>query len=94
MSSDAPVAWAPPATIDELYAATAGNQFAAMNRPTAGARDDKEVPSGSAPIQLYSLGTPNGHKVHILLEELVELGLTEYDAFTIHIGNGDQFSKG
>ncbi len=67
-------AWAPPAKIEQLFAATSGNQFSSINRPTAGAREEKEVPSGSAPVQLYSLGTPNGIKVSILLEELAEVG--------------------
>ena len=87
-------AWKPPSKIEELYAATAGNQFAAINRPTAGAREEKTLPIGSAPIQLYSLGTPNGHKVSILLEELVDAVGLEYDAHTINIGKGEQFSSG
>ena len=86
--------WVPPAIIEDLFAATGGNQFAAINSPKSGARDDKEVPTGSAPIQLYSLGTPNGIKVSILLEELEELGLLSYDAHTINIGKGEQFSAG
>ena len=52
--------WNPPPVIEELYAQAAGNAFAAINAPTAGARDDKEVPRGSAPFQFYSLATPNG----------------------------------
>lgn len=86
--------WTPPAKIEQLYAATAGNQFAAMNRPTAGARETKELPSGDAPIQLYGLGTPNGTKVSIMLEELEALGVTTYDAHTINIGTGAQFTSG
>lgn len=82
--------WKPPKTITELFKATEGNVFAAINRPTAGARDDLSVPVGKAPFQLYSLATPNGQKVGILLEEL---GI-EYDAHVINIGRGMQFSKG
>jgi len=52
--------WKPPAKIEELFAATAGNKFAAINSPVAGAREEKELPVGSAPVQLYSLFTPNG----------------------------------
>jgi len=73
-----------------------GGQFASINRPTAGARTQKELPVGEHPLQLYSLGTPNGVKVTIMLEELLELGIKEaqYDAFIINIGEGDQFSSG
>ena len=56
----APPSWNPPLKIEDLYAQTAGNQFAAINAPTSGARDDKEVPRGPASFQLYSLATPNG----------------------------------
>ncbi len=52
--------WVPPATIEDLYAQSAGNAFAAINRPTAGARDDNDLPVGPSPFQLYSLATPNG----------------------------------
>lgn len=93
-ASASPTPWCPPPVIEDLFAATAGNQFSAINRPTAGPRDDKDVPVGPAPLQLYSLGTPNGHKVSILLEELCELGLVTYDAWTVNIGKGEQFSKG
>lgn len=82
--------WTPPPSIETLYAATAGNQFASINRPTAGSREEKEVPTGSAPIQYYSLATPNGNKVSICLEEL---GL-DYDAHFINIGKGEQFNSG
>eukprot|EP00286_Rhodomonas_abbreviata_P010839 CAMPEP_0181318652 /NCGR_PEP_ID=MMETSP1101-20121128/17123_1 /TAXON_ID=46948 /ORGANISM="Rhodomonas abbreviata, Strain Caron Lab Isolate" /LENGTH=287 /DNA_ID=CAMNT_0023426141 /DNA_START=99 /DNA_END=962 /DNA_ORIENTATION=+ len=82
--------WKPPAKVETLYAATAGNKFADMNRPTAGARDERELPVGTAPVQLYSLATPNGHKVGILFEEL-EL---DYDAHFISFSKRDQFSKG
>ena len=93
MSSETPT-WTPPAKIEELFSKTAGNQFAAINAPTAGARTQVDLPRGPAPIQLYSLGTPNGIKVSILLEELEELGLTQYDAHIINIGKGDQFGSG
>lgn len=52
--------WKPPAKIEELFAATAGNKFAAINSPVAGAREDRDLPQGTAPVQLYSLFTPNG----------------------------------
>lgn len=66
----------PPSKIEELYASTTGGAFASINSPTAGARFEKDLPGGSASFQLYSLATPNGQKVGILLEEL---GI-EYDA--------------
>ena len=70
--------------------------FAAINRPIAGATHDRELPVGRHPFQLYSLGTPNGNKVTILFEELLEAGFAgaEYDAWLIHILKGDQFSSG
>ena len=73
-----------------------GGQFANINRPIAGATHDKELPVGRHPLQLYSLGTPNGVKVTILLEELLALGHqgAEYDAWLIRIGEGDQFGSG
>ena len=73
-----------------------GGTFANINRPTAGAQFEKELPIGKHPLQLYSLGTPNGIKVTIMLEELLALGHTgaEYDAWLIRIGAGDQFSSG
>jgi GST-like protein len=73
-----------------------GGKFATINRPTAGARTQKVLPTGEHPFQLYSLATPNGVKVTIMLEELLELGIkeAEYDAFLINIGEGDQFSSG
>ena len=73
-----------------------GGAFAAVNRPTAGAQREVELPVGEHPFQLYSLGTPNGQKVTILLEELLELGITgaEYDAWLIKIFEGDQFGSG
>src|SRR3954469_16457958 len=71
-------------------------RFANINRPTAGAQHEKELPIGRHPLQLYSLGTPNGQKVTVLLEELLALGHTgaEYDAWLIKIGDGDQFGSG
>ncbi|MCB1450001.1 MAG: glutathione-dependent disulfide-bond oxidoreductase [Nitratireductor sp.] len=73
-----------------------GGAFANINRPIAGPTHDKELPVGKHPIQLYSLGTPNGVKVTILLEELLAAGHSgaEYDAWLINIGQGDQFSSG
>src|SRR5471030_2389731 len=78
------------------YETPSGGQFANINRPTAGATHDKTLPVGKHPLQLYSLATPNGVKVTILLEELLALGCTdaEYDAWLIRIGDGDQFSSG
>ena len=76
--------------------APSGGQFANINRPTAGPTHDKTLPVGKHPLQLYSLATPNGVKVTILLEELLALGHAgaEYDAWLIRIGEGDQFSSG
>jgi GST-like protein len=73
-----------------------GGKFAAINRPTAGASHEQALPVGKHPLQLYSLGTPNGVKVTVLLEELVELGIidAEYDAWLINIQDGEQFSSG
>ena len=73
-----------------------GGQFASINRPIAGPTHDKELPVGRHPLQLYSLGTPNGQKVTIMLEELLALGHTgaEYDAWLIRIGQGEQFGSG
>ena len=73
-----------------------GGQFANINRPTAGAQVERELPVGKHPFQLYSLGTPNGQKVTILLEELLAAGHAgaEYDAWLINIGQGDQFGSG
>jgi len=82
--------WQPPAKIEDLFAKSAGNKWAAINSPTAGARTTKDVPVGPAPLQLYSLATPNGQKVGILLEELG----VDYDAHVINIGTGDQFTSG
>ncbi|MCX8475592.1 MAG: glutathione-dependent disulfide-bond oxidoreductase [Sphingomonas sp.] len=73
-----------------------GGAFANINRPISGATHDKELPIGAHPIQLYSLGTPNGQKVTIMLEELLAAGHAgaEYDAWKIDIGTGDQFGSG
>jgi GST-like protein len=73
-----------------------GGQFASINRPIAGPTHDKVLPVGSQPLQLYSLGTPNGQKVTIMLEELLAAGHAgaEYDAWYIDIGEGDQFGSG
>jgi GST-like protein len=73
-----------------------GGRFANINRPIAGPTHEKELPVGKHPIQLYSLGTPNGQKVTIMLEELLALGHkgAEYDAWLIKISDGDQFGSG
>ncbi len=73
-----------------------GGKFASTNRPTAGATHEKVLPIGKHPLQLYSLATPNGVKVTIMLEELLALGHAgaEYDAWLIRIGEGDQFGSG
>ena len=72
-----------------------GGKFANINRPTAGSREEKVLPVGRHPLQLYSMGTPNGVKVTIMLEELLALGHTgaEYDAWLIRISDGDQFGS-
>jgi GSH-dependent disulfide-bond oxidoreductase len=73
-----------------------GGRFANINRPIAGPTHDKELPVGRHSLQLYSLGTPNGQKVTIMLEELLALGHrgAEYDAWLIRIGEGEQFGSG
>ncbi|MDA7964756.1 glutathione-dependent disulfide-bond oxidoreductase [Ruegeria sp.] len=73
-----------------------GGRFANINRPIAGATHDKDLPVGKHPLQLYSLATPNGVKVTVMLEELLALGHkeAEYNAWLINIGEGDQFSSG
>ena len=73
-----------------------GGRFASINRPVAGATHDKELPVGKHPLQLYSLGTPNGIKVTVMLEELLAAGHAgaEYDAWLIRINEGDQFGSG
>ena len=83
-----PKVWTPPAS--------SGGTFASINRPVAGPTHDKELPVGKHPFQLYSLATPNGVKVTIMLEELLAAGHTgaEYDAWLIRINEGNQFSSG
>ena len=73
-----------------------GGAWASINRPISGATHDKDLPVGRHPLQLYSLGTPNGVKVTVMLEELLALGHkgAEYDAWLIKIGDGDQFGSG
>src|SRR3990167_8180101 len=72
-----------------------GGKFASINRPIAGATHDKDLPVGKHPLQLYSLATPNGVKVTVMLEELLEAGHkgAEYDAWLINIGEGNQFGS-
>ncbi len=76
--------------------AESGGRFAGINRPVSGATHEKDLPVGEHPLQLYSLGTPNGVKVTLMLEELLELGVSdaEYNAWPINILSGDQFSSG
>ncbi|HIF94023.1 MAG: glutathione-dependent disulfide-bond oxidoreductase [Myxococcales bacterium] len=76
--------------------AESGGRFANINRPISGSTHEKDLPVGKHPLQLYSLATPNGVKVTVLLEELLALGKkeAEYDAYTINIMDGDQFSSG
>jgi GST-like protein len=78
------------------WQAPSGGRFASINRPVAGATHQRELPVGRHPLQLYSLGTPNGQKVTILLEELLAVGhaAAEYDAWLIDIMEGQQFSSG
>jgi GST-like protein len=77
------------------HEAPSGGQFASINRPVAGSTHDNALPVGKHPLQLYSLATPNGVKVTVLLEELLALGRqAEYDAWPIRISEGDQFSSG
>jgi GST-like protein len=88
------MAYAPPAVW--VWNKDNGGHFASINRPISGATHEKELPVGKHPFQLYSLGTPNGQKVTILLEELLAAGHVgaEYDAWLIDIGKGDQFGSG
>ena len=83
-----PKVWTPPQS--------SGGRFANINRPVAGPTHDKELPVGKHPLQLYSLGTPNGVKVTVMLEELLALGHSgaEYDAWLIRIDQGEQFGSG
>jgi GSH-dependent disulfide-bond oxidoreductase len=92
MSDSAP--YTPPAVW--TWNKDSGGRFANINRPVAGATHDKDLPVGRHPLQLYSLGTPNGVKVTVMLEELLELGHAgaEYDAWLIPISEGAQFGSG
>ncbi|MEM7710162.1 MAG: glutathione-dependent disulfide-bond oxidoreductase, partial [Pseudomonadota bacterium] len=75
--------------------AESGGKFASINRPIAGATHDRDLPVGEHPLQLYSLATPNGVKVTLLLEDLLEAGHdAEYDAWLVDIGEGEQFGSG
>ena len=87
-------AYTPPAVW--AWTKPSGGKFATINRPIAGPTHDRDLPQGTHPLQLYSLGTPNGVKVTIMLEELLALGHkgAEYDAWLIDIGEGEQFGSG
>lgn len=87
--------YTPPKVWQHAWQTDDGNKFASINRPTAGSRYQQSLPQGKHPLQLYSLATPNGVKVTILLEELLAAGHTgaEYDAFLIDIMAGEQFSS-
>ena len=89
---------ATPYTPPKVWASNkqSGGRFANINRPTAGATHDKDLPVGRHPLQLYSLATPNGVKVTVMLEELLAMGHAgaEYDAWLIRISEGDQFGSG
>ena len=89
-----PSAYTPPGIW--VWNKESGGRFASINRPTAGPTHDKELPVGRHPLQLYSLATPNGVKVTVMLEELLALGHrgAEYDAWLIRINDGDQFGSG
>jgi GST-like protein len=93
-ANNQPPGYVPPAVWE--WDPANGGAFASINRPISGATHEKELPVGKHPIQLYSLGTPNGVKVTILLEELLALGHAgaEYDAWMISIGAGEQFGSG
>ena len=86
--------YTPPAVWDAKT--ESGGRFASINRPTAGAREERELPVGDHPFQLYSLATPNGVKATVMFEELLEAGRTgaEYDAWTVNISAGEQFGSG
>ena len=94
MSENHPTGYEPPEVW--TWEAENGGAFASTNRPIAGPTHDKELPVGKHPLQLHSLGTPNGIKATIMLEELLAAGHTgaEYDAWYIDIGEGDQFGSG
>lgn len=89
-----PVDYLPPRVWN--WSEPSGGSWASINRPVSGATHDKKLPVGKHPLQLYSLATPNGVKVTVMLEELLALGHkgAEYDAFLIRIGEGDQFGSG
>ncbi|TYO84638.1 glutathione-dependent disulfide-bond oxidoreductase [Oceanicella actignis] len=93
-TADAPAAYVPPRVW--TWDKESGGRFASINRPVAGPTHEAELPVGRHPLQLYSLATPNGVKVTIMLEELLALGRegAEYDAWLIRINEGDQFSSG
>ncbi len=87
--------WNAPKKIELLYEKKSGGTFSNINRPTSGARVTESLARGDADVQLYSLGTPNGQKVSILFEELIECGVDfNYDAHFINIAEGDQFKSG
>ena len=94
VNSNQPAGYVPPKVW--VWDKENGGQFSRINRPISGATHDKELPKGKHPFQLYSLGTPNGQKVTIMLEELLAAGHkgAEYDAWLIRIGDGEQFSSG
>ncbi|MBI1394120.1 MAG: glutathione-dependent disulfide-bond oxidoreductase [Alphaproteobacteria bacterium] len=93
-STNQPPGYAPPKVWQ--WQAPNGGAFAGINRPVSGATHEKTLPVGKHPLQLYSMGTPNGVKVTIMLEELLAAGHSgaEYDAWLIQIGEGDQFASG
>ena len=93
-SKNLPAGYVPPKVW--TWDAANGGEFASINRPISGATSEKVLPVGEHPLQLYSLGTPNGVKVTIMLEELLAAGHAgaEYDAWMISIGAGDQFGSG
>ena len=89
-----PAGYTPPAIW--TWNKESGGKFANINRPVAGATHERELPVGRHPLQLYSLGTPNGVKVTVMLEELLAIGheAAEYDAWPIRINDGEQFGSG
>ncbi|TVP60354.1 MAG: glutathione-dependent disulfide-bond oxidoreductase [Halomonadaceae bacterium] len=93
-SASSPPAWTPPKVWQ--WDAASGGAFANINRPVAGATHDRELPVGKHPLQLYSLATPNGVKVTVMLEELLEQGVeaAQYDAYPVKITEGEQFGSG
>jgi len=85
--------WTPPKVWKNK---SSGGKFANINRPISGSTHEKDLPIGKHDLQLYSLGTPNGVKITVMLEELLEAGVSaaEYDAWLINIGEGEQFGSG